>query len=208
MEIAAATTASRAVIDTSRPFQSVREAVEVFGERCVRSRASSDSGGASAGGVVLPSLKKLEAELAEARGELERLRQSQSQMEMAVSSITVQLDAGLAILSGVDKGKELAVVDAGDGDSGRVRSDRWEWDEGRAEEWMARLEYLPSLSEALAIKMVEDDDQLGEKRQRKAKRKKQKSNAMNKKKKQQQQKKKKNGISFIGRLFSRKDKSR
>ncbi|KAF0932183.1 hypothetical protein E2562_008714 [Oryza meyeriana var. granulata] len=214
MEIAAATAlASRAVIDTSRPFQSVREAVEVFGERCLSSRASSESGGkppASSSSfsppAVLGCLRKLEAELAEARGELERLRQRQSHMEIAVSSITVQLSSGLAILSGRDKGKELAVVDVGaeeDGrGGGRVRSDRW--DENRAEEWMASLEYLPSLSEALAIKMVEDDH-LGERRQRKVK----KNKAAMKKEKKQQQQQKKNGVSFVGRIFSsRKDKSR
>jgi hypothetical protein len=69
----------------------------------------------------------------------------------------------------------------------------------------ASLEYLPSLSEALAIKMVDDDRHLGERRQGNA-RKKNTKNAMNSKKKQQQ---KKNGVSFVGRIFSsRKDKSR
>ncbi|KAG8071017.1 hypothetical protein GUJ93_ZPchr0006g42195 [Zizania palustris] len=202
MEIAAVV-ASRAVVDTSRPFQSVREAVEVFGERCVSSRASSECGSRIATGgtppqaspspAVLGCLKKLEADLAEARSELARLRQRQSHMEMAVSSISVQLSSGLAIFSGRDKGKELAVVDAVAGAEedgrGRVCSDRW--DESHAEEWMASLEYLPSLSEVLAIKMVEDD-QLGERRQRKVK-------------KQQQ---KKNGISLVGRIFSKKGKSR
>uniref|UniRef100_A0A0E0K110 Uncharacterized protein n=1 Tax=Oryza punctata TaxID=4537 RepID=A0A0E0K110_ORYPU len=210
MEITAAQTAavaSRAVVDTSRPFQSVREAVEVFGERCLSStsRASSESGKPPA--ALGCCLRKLEAELAEARGELERLRQRQSRMEMAVSSIAAQLSTGgLAILSAGaarEKGKELAVVDVLGG--GRVRSDRW--DESRAEEWMAAsLEYLPSLSEALAIKMVDDDRHLGERRQRNAKKKNTK-NAMNTNKKKQQQKK--NGISFVGRIFSsRKDKSR
>uniref|UniRef100_A0A0E0CLW1 SAC domain-containing protein n=1 Tax=Oryza meridionalis TaxID=40149 RepID=A0A0E0CLW1_9ORYZ len=215
MEIAAA--ASRAVVDTSRPFQSVREAVEVFGERCLSStsRASSESGGGGRPSppAVLGCLRKLEAELAEVRGELERLRQRQSHMEMAVSSVAAQLSTGLAILSAGaarDKGKELAVVDI-DVDlvgGGRVRSDRW--DESRAEEWMAAsLEYLPSLSEALAIKMVDDDRHLGERRQGNAKKKKKNTkNAMNSKKKQQQQQKKKNGVSFVGRIFSsRKDKS-
>ncbi|XP_052141835.1 uncharacterized protein LOC127761561 [Oryza glaberrima] len=213
MEIAAA--ASRAVVDTSRPFQSVREAVEVFGERCLSStsRASSESAGGGGGRpsppAVLGCLRKLEAELAEARGELERLRQRQSHMETAVSSVAAQLSTGLAILSAGaarGKGKELAVVDIDvdlGGGGGRVRSDRW--DESRAEEWMAAsLEYLPSLSEALAIKMVDDDRHLGERRQGNA-RKKNTKNAMNNKKKQQQ---KKNGVSFVGRIFSsRKDKS-
>ncbi|XP_006647369.2 WEB family protein At1g75720-like [Oryza brachyantha] len=207
MEIAVA---SRAVVDTSRPFQSVREAVEVFGERRLSSsRASSESDGGKplAPAVLAGCLRKLEAELAEARGELERLRQRQSHMEVAVSSITVQLSGGLAIL---DKGKELAVVDVEDGrvggGGGRVRSDRW--DESRAEEWMASLEYLPSLSEALSIKMV-DDDHLGERRQTKvySSNNNKKKAAMNKKKKQQQQQKKKNDVSLVSRIFSRKDKS-
>jgi len=163
-----ATAASRAEVDTSRPFQSVREAVEVFGER--RHGGGGGGSGSSSNGssappaaaaVMLECLKKLEEDLAEAKGEVVELRQRQAQMEVAVSSLSVQFSKGLAVYSSLSKGKEVAVVvgeeeeEEDGGGHGRVRSDRW--DESRAEEWVASLEYLPSLSEALAIKMVEDD---------------------------------------------------
>ncbi|KAG0533380.1 hypothetical protein BDA96_04G188500 [Sorghum bicolor] len=165
-----ATAASRAEVDTSRPFQSVREAVEVFGERRHGGGGSGSGSGSSSNGssappaaaaVMLECLKKLEEDLAEAKGEVVELRQRQAQMEVAVSSLSVQFSKGLAVYSSLSKGKEVAVVvgeeeeEEDGGGHGRVRSDRW--DESRAEEWVASLEYLPSLSEALAIKMVEDD---------------------------------------------------
>lgn len=213
-----ATAASRAEVDTSRPFQSVRQAVEVFGERYAgggsgSSNASSESSvklsappAASSMALELDYLKKLEEDLAEAKGELVELRQRQAQMEVAVSSLSVQFSKGLAVFSGLSKGKEVAVVSApaaiGQEEyngHGRVRSDRW--DESRAEEWMASLEYLPSLSEALAIKMIEDD--LGDRKERKAKSSKSKPATRKKHKKQRI------GISLVGgMLFSKKAKSR
>jgi hypothetical protein len=190
-------TAALAEVDTSRPFQSVREAVEVFGERCAvggsgsSSNASSESSvklGAmppAASSVMLDCLKKLEADLAEAKDDLVQLKQRQSQIEVAVSSLSVQFSKGLAAFSGINKGKELPVIGAEDGDDKcRVRSDRW--DESRAEEWMANLEYLPSLSEALSIKMIEE-------KSKKASRKKHK---------------KKSGIFLVGGIFSKKTESR
>ncbi|KAL6899787.1 hypothetical protein ACP4OV_006445 [Aristida adscensionis] len=199
---------SRAEIDTSRPFQSVREAVEVFGERYAGGggsySASSDSSvklsappGSSS--MMQDCLKKLEVDLAEAKGELVELRQRQSQMEVAVSSLSVQLSNGLAFFCDRRKGKEVAMIGApkeeDDGGDGRVRSDRW--DESRAEEWMANLEYLPSLSEALAIKMIEDD--MGERKARKVK---------NKKTARKKHKKPKSGISLVGGIFCKQAKSR
>ncbi|KAG2571839.1 hypothetical protein PVAP13_7KG121811 [Panicum virgatum] len=108
---------------------------------------------------------------------------------MAMSSLSVQFSRGLAIFSGLGKGKEVAVVGAPaaaigeDEYSGhdRVRNDRW--DKSQSEKWMARLEYLPSLSEALAIMMIEDDLG-GDGKGRKAK---------NKRKKQR------SGISLVGK---------
>jgi hypothetical protein len=215
--------ASRAEVDTSRPFQSVRHAVEVFGERYTgggsgssSSNASSESsvklgappGPASSMVLELDYLKKLEDDLAEAKGELVELRQRQAQMEVAVSSLSVQFSKGLAVFSGLSKGKEVAVVGAtaaaiGDEEyngHGRVRSDRW--DESRAEEWMASLEYLPSLSEALAIKMIEDD--LGDRKESKAK-----SSKMSKHASRKKHKKQRSGISLVGGMFfSKKAKSR
>jgi hypothetical protein len=204
MEPTTALVVSRAEVDTSRPFQSVREAVEVFGERYAGGGSGSSSNASSessvklgamppaASSMMLDCLKKLEADLADAKDDLVQLKQRQSQMEMAVSSLNVQFSKGLAVFSDLNKGKELAIIDApaigaeDDDDKCRVCSDRW--DESRAEEWMANLEYLPSLSEALSIKMIEDD--LG---QRKASRKKHK---------------KKSGIFLVGGIFSKKTKSR
>jgi hypothetical protein len=208
MEIVAST--GRAEIDTSRPFQSVREAVGVFGgERRVpggRDGGSSRGRNASSSNFSVPpaappalmgSLKMLEAELAEARSELAELKQRQSQMEMAVSSVSVQFANSLGIFSvGPNKGKELAVVDrsamvgAEEYDEGRVRSDLWV-DDTRAEEWMSSIEYLPSLSEALSIKMIEDD-------LRKVK----------KAKKKQHKKQRKIAVSLVRGIFSKKGKSR
>jgi len=207
-----ATAASRAEVDTSRPFQSVREAVEVFGERrhaggngSSSNESSAPPAAASPSSVMLECLKKLEEDLAEAKGEVVELRQRQAQMEVAVSSLSVQFSKGLAVYSSLSKGKEVAVV-VGDEDSGghgRVRSDRW--DESRAEEWVASLEYLPSLSEALAIKMVEDDQ--GDRKERKVKKK-----SKNKAASASRTKKHKSGrisLQLVGGMFcSKKAKSR
>ncbi|KAG2651539.1 hypothetical protein PVAP13_1NG288500 [Panicum virgatum] len=221
MVVMEATAASRAEVDTSRPFWSVRQAVEVFGERYAgggnggSSNASSESSvklsappAASSSMVLeLDCLKKLEEDLAEAKGELVELRQRQAQMEVAMSSLSAQFSRGLAVFSSLGKGKEVAVVGAaaaavGEDEysgHGRVRSDRW--DESRAEEWMASLEYLPSLSEALAIKMIEDDLG-GDGKGRKAK------NAKNKAARKKH-KKQRSGISLVGGMFcSKKAKSR
>jgi len=209
-----ATAASRAEVDTSRPFQSVREAVEVFGERrhaggngSSSNESSAPPAAASPSSVMLECLKKLEEDLAEAKGEVVELRQRQAQMEVAVSSLSVQFSKGLAVYSSLSKGKEVAVVDREEEDSGghgRVRSDRW--DESRAEEWVASLEYLPSLSEALAIKMVEDD--LGDRR----KERKVKKNGKNKTASASRTKKHKSGrisLQLVGGMFcSKKAKSR
>ncbi|CAL5057752.1 unnamed protein product [Urochloa decumbens] len=209
-----ATATSRAEVDTSRPFQSVRQAVEVFGERYSgggsgSSNASSESSvklisappvASASMALQLDCLKKLEEDLAEAKGELVELRQRQAQMEVAVSSLSVQFSKGLAVFSGISKGKEVAVVGEEEySGHGRVRSDRW--DESRAEEWMASLEYLPSLSEALAIKMIEDD--MGDRKEKKPK-KNSKNKAARKKHRKQR-----SGISLVGGMFfSKKAKSR
>ncbi|XP_066331793.1 uncharacterized protein [Miscanthus floridulus] len=207
------TAASRAEVDTSRPFQSVREAVEVFGERRHGGGNGSSNGSsappaaASPSSVLLECLKKLEEDLAEAKGEVVELKQRQAQMEVAVSSLSVQFSKGLAVYSSLSKGKEVAVVVGEEEDSGghgRVRSDRW--DESRGEEWVAGLEYLPSLSEALAIKMVEDD--LGDRR----KERKVKKNSKNKTASVSRTKKHKSGrisLQLVGGMFcSKKAKSR
>jgi hypothetical protein len=60
-----------------------------------------------------------------------------------------------------------------------------------AEEWMSSIEYLPSLSEALSIKMIEDD-------LRKVK----------KAKKKQHKKQRKIAVSLVRGIFSKKGKSR
>lgn len=211
-----ATAASRAEVDTSRPFRSVRQAVEVFGERYAGGGNGSGSSNASSESSVKLSappaasssmVLELEEDLAEAKGELVELRRRQAQMEVAVSSLSARFSRGLAVFSGLGKGKEVAVVGApaaaiGEDEysgHGRVRSDRW--DESRAEEWMASLEYLPSLSEALAIKMIEDDlggDGKG------SKAKKSKNKAARKKHRKQR-----SGISLVGGMFcSKKAKSR
>lgn len=217
MAMQVVTAASRAEVDTSRPFQSVREAVEVFGERrhagggngsSNSNRGSASSTSPSSSSVMLECLKKLEEDLAEAKGEVVELRQRQAQMEVAVSSLSVQFSKGLAVYSSLSKGKEVAVVGGGEeedsGGHGRVRSDRW--DESRAEEWVASLEYLPSLSEALAIKMV-DDDQLGDrKKERKVKKKKK---SKNKAASASRTKKHKISLQLVGGMFcSKKAKSR
>uniref|UniRef100_A0A0A9HA10 Uncharacterized protein n=1 Tax=Arundo donax TaxID=35708 RepID=A0A0A9HA10_ARUDO len=209
MEVTTASAVSRDEVDTSRPFQSVREAVEVFGVRYAGGGSSSNASSESsvklsappaASSMMMDCLKKLEADLAEAKGELVQLRQRQSQMVVAVSSLSVQFNKGLPVFSGLNKGKEVVAVGAPvtgeeDDGNGQVRSDRW--DESRAEEWMANLEYLPSLSEALTIKMIKND--LGERKERKVR---------SKKAGRKKHKKQKSGISLVGGIFSKKSKSR
>ena len=73
-----------------------------------------------------------------------------------MSSLSAHFCRGLVVFFGLGKGKEVAVMGAAaaavgedeDSSHARVRSDPW--DESRTEEWMMSLEYLPSLSEALA----------------------------------------------------------
>uniref|UniRef100_M8C242 Uncharacterized protein n=1 Tax=Aegilops tauschii TaxID=37682 RepID=M8C242_AEGTA len=193
MEIIA--TAARAEIDSSRPFQSVREAVEVFsGVRYVAGCGGSSRGSSASSSkfsvpraasppssTLLDCLKKLEVDLAESRSELAQLKQRQSQMEMAVSSIGKQFANSLGIFSDsveLKKGKELAVVEVG---RTAIVGAEEEYGDGRSRR---------SLSEALTIKMVDDD-------LRKVK--------CNKKaKKKQHKKQRKNAVSLVGGIFSSK----
>ena len=126
MVVMEATAASRAEVDTSRPFRSVRQAVEVFGERYAGGGNGSSSNASSESSVKLSAppaasssmvleldcLKKLEEDLAEAKGELVELRQRQAQMVVSMSSLSAQFSRGLAVFSGLGKGKEVAVVGA------------------------------------------------------------------------------------------------
>ena len=48
----------------------------------------------------------------EAKGKLMELRQRQAQMVVSMSSLSAQFSRGLAVFSGLGKGKEVAVVGA------------------------------------------------------------------------------------------------
>ncbi|KAI4367419.1 hypothetical protein MLD38_023158 [Melastoma candidum] len=131
---------TNAAVDTSRPFSSVKEAVAMFGDRIpfkeVRNSPPQDDSPPSFG---TPSpwkspreveeqvgiehvLKKLEAELMEAKEELKLLKKKETETEVAVAALNAELhrsmsrlakaeaDAASRRLTGLEKGKEQHAV--------------------------------------------------------------------------------------------------
>ncbi|XP_062182902.1 uncharacterized protein LOC133887010 [Phragmites australis] len=119
-----------------------------------------------AGLVIMRSIEKLEAEVADTRQEVAQLRKRGSEMEMAVASLNAQLHRGLSKLAEMEADKAASATGrrsiGGDTDvASTVRSERYWGDK------LGAHEYLPSFSHALSLGEV-DDDELISGRRRKA----------------------------------------
>uniref|UniRef100_J3N6M3 Uncharacterized protein n=1 Tax=Oryza brachyantha TaxID=4533 RepID=J3N6M3_ORYBR len=81
----------------------------------------------AAGAMVVRSVKKLEAEVAETRQEVAQLKKRGSEMEMAVASLTAQLHRGLSKLAELEADRAARRSIGGDTDVmvATFRSERW-----------------------------------------------------------------------------------
>lgn len=122
----------------------------------------------SAGGlVIVRSIQKLEADVAETRQEVAQLRKRGNEMEMALASLSAQLHRGLSKLAEMEADRTAAAARrsiGGDTDvaSLTLRSERW-GDRLAASEY-----YLPSFSHALSLGEMDYDVELMGSRRRKA----------------------------------------
>nr|CAD1842060.1 unnamed protein product [Ananas comosus var. bracteatus] len=139
--------------------------------------------------VILSSLKKLEAELAETKQDVVLLKKRESEMDLAVASLNAQLHKSLSKLAEIDA--EKAAESSTEIEEGpyKIRSNRWG---EKNEEMGMSFEYLPSLAQALRLGEVEDD--FGARRNRKAR-------------KEEKKKKKKPIVPLIGDLLFFRRKS-
>ncbi|URD87183.1 hypothetical protein MUK42_28440 [Musa troglodytarum] len=98
--------------------------------------------------VILSSLRKLEAELKEAKRELALLKGRESETEVAVASLSAQLSESMSKLAEMEAAMEDEAQPC------RVRSERWQ--EERMEDFKASLEYLPTLAQAFGLAGLEE----------------------------------------------------
>ncbi|TKV99793.1 hypothetical protein SEVIR_8G066900v4 [Setaria viridis] len=114
--------------------------------------------------VVMRSIRKLEAEVAETRQEVAQLRKRGNEMEMAVASLNAQLHRGLSKLAEMEADRAAAAARrsiGGDTDvASTLRSERWG-------DKLGAGEYLPSFSHALSLGEIDDAELMGS-RSRKA----------------------------------------
>ena len=129
-----------------------------------------DNDAASGGLVVVRSIQKLEADVAETRQEVAQLRKRGNEMEMALASLSAQLHRGLSKLAEMEADRAAAAAAAarrsigGDTDvasSFTLRSERWGGDSR-----LAASEYLPSFSHALSLGEVDDVELMGSRRRK------------------------------------------
>ncbi|CAO2145890.1 unnamed protein product [Urochloa humidicola] len=119
----------------------------------------------SGGLVVMRSIQKLEAEVAETRQEVAQLRKRGNEMEMAVASLNAQLHRGLSKLAEMEADQAAAARRRSIGGDTDVAS-TLRWGDGK----LGGSEcYLPSFSHALSLGEIDDADELmGGSRRRKA----------------------------------------
>ncbi|CAD6254356.1 unnamed protein product [Miscanthus lutarioriparius] len=124
---------------------------------------------AGGGLVIVRSIQKLEANVAETRQEVAQLRKRGNEMEMALASLSAQLHRGLSKLAEMEADKAVSAGVAGrrsiggdtDVESLTLRSERWG-------DRLAASEYLPSFSHALSLGEMDDVELMGSGRRRKA----------------------------------------
>ena len=124
---------------------------------------------AGGGLVIVRSIQKLEADVAETRQEVAQLRKRGNEMEMALASLSAQLHRGLSKLAEMEADKAVSAGVAGrrsiggdtDVASLTLRSERWG-------DRLAASEYLPSFSHALSLGEMDDVELMGSGRRRKA----------------------------------------
>ncbi|WVZ53719.1 hypothetical protein U9M48_004624 [Paspalum notatum var. saurae] len=112
-------------------------------------------GGDAAGLVVMRSIQKLEADVAETRQEVAALRKRGSEMEMAVASLNAQLHRGLSRLAEMEADRARAARRrsvGGDTDAASSATLRW------GDKLAASGEYLPSFSHALSLGEMDGGD--------------------------------------------------
>lgn len=116
-----------------------------------------------AGGlVVMRSIRKLEAEVAETRQEVAQLRKRGNEMEMAVASLNGQLHRGLSKLAEMEADRAAAARRSIGGDTdvaSTLRSERWG-------DKLGAVEYLPSFSHALSLGEIDDAELMGSRRRK------------------------------------------
>ncbi|KAL6658273.1 hypothetical protein ACP70R_003859 [Stipagrostis hirtigluma subsp. patula] len=128
-----------------------------------------DRGGEAGSLVVMRSIKKLEAEVAETRQEVAQLRKRGSEMEMAVASLNAQLHRGLSKIAEMEADKAAAAAAArrstgGDSDvTSTLRGER-RW--GDRKLGGGSYEYLPSFSHALSLGELDDGELMGSRRRK------------------------------------------
>ena len=124
---------------------------------------------AGGGLVIVRSIQKLEADVAETRQEVAQLRKRGNEMEMALASLSAQLHRGLSKLAEMEADKAVSAGVAGrrsiggdtDVESLTLRSERWG-------DRLAASEYLPSFSHALSLGEIDDVELMGSGQRRKA----------------------------------------
>ncbi|KAG8091081.1 hypothetical protein GUJ93_ZPchr0011g28158 [Zizania palustris] len=129
---------------------------------------------AAAGVMVMRSVKKLEADVAETRQEVAQLKKRGAEMEMAVESLNAQLQRGLSKLGEMEDDRTAASRRSVGGDTdltvGTFRSERWGWGGDKATGASSgTYEYLPSFSHALSLGEVDDGELVGGRRRKASK---------------------------------------
>ncbi|OEL28852.1 hypothetical protein BAE44_0010130 [Dichanthelium oligosanthes] len=117
----------------------------------------------AAGLVVMRSIQKLGAEVAETRQEVAQLRKRGNEMEMAVASLNAQLHRGLTKLAEMEADRVAAAARRSIGGDTDVTSTL------RGERWGDKLgasEYLPSFSHALSLGEIDDAELMGSRRRK------------------------------------------
>jgi len=125
-------------------------------------RGDDDRDREAGGLVVMHSIQKLEAEVADTRQEVAQLRKRGNEMEMAVASLNAQLHRGLSKLAEMEANRAAAARRSIGGDTDVVstlRSERW----GGGDK-LGASEYLPSFSHALSLGEIDDAELMGSRR--------------------------------------------